>query len=811
MGKKVIIISGIVLLALMLLLCLAPVLFKKQISQSVKAEVNERINARVEYKDLSISLFRSFPDMAVSVSDFTITGEGEFQKDTLASGKDFTFTIDLISIITGRGYKVVSLHILQPALKLRVNNAGHVNWDIIRSVPLPANSSPDAKAPVDSTFLFSINNWQIENAAIEFRHDATKTLFAATGIDCNGRSKSSNIGSDFDISTASKTLSFFAGGITYLQNVKLNAAGKLSFNTATGSYEVKENVIALNDLRLAVNGGVKNTSAGPNYNLSVQSLDSAFGSLLSVIPGMHNDNVAKPKTQGNFSLQGTISGLSNDIVSPACLFKLHVNDGVLEKPGLAQAVKRIFIDATVMKPQGPTDSAVIEASRFHIQTGNDSVNGSLRITTPFADPYIMAEVKGSVDLANLNQFFGARDVAQLSGALHADLKLKGRKSDLDRKNYKLIQASGKLEVKGVTFQKQGWPVAVKVDEAAFLVAPEFISLTQLNGLAGKCKFKGTGKFDNVIPYLAKQSNLIATLSLNADTINLRELSDLVSQKSISTPRADKAGSTEVSAGKTEHVEQGVDWVIHVSANKVYDDKLIMNNVSGEVSAVNNSLRVKDVSAGLFGGKVILNATCADYTKPSADMVFSLKADNVEIARVYKSIDDAEKTMPALKYLSGPFSGDIAGSGKVKGDNCLKLDGLIADGNLFYPDLKVNEMPVLMQIGSMAKIKSLDHLEARNVKSSFHFKNGNAMVDPTDIKFTNGYKLNFKGTNFANQTIDANIALDVPVKEMGSIASLAQNLLSSFMSVPENVHFEFKITGKNTDPQVKIINVGTSGN
>jgi len=79
------------LLLIVIFLFSFPVVFKKQISYRVKTELNDRVNARVEYQDLSISLLHSFPNLTVSLKDFIVIGQQEFEGDTLAAAKDFSF------------------------------------------------------------------------------------------------------------------------------------------------------------------------------------------------------------------------------------------------------------------------------------------------------------------------------------------------------------------------------------------------------------------------------------------------------------------------------------------------------------------------------------------------------------------------------------------------------------------------------------------------------------------------------------------------------------------------------------------------
>ena len=56
--KKLLKYAGLGLLSLLILAFLLPILFKGKIVTLVKSEINKSINAKVDFKDVSLSLFR---------------------------------------------------------------------------------------------------------------------------------------------------------------------------------------------------------------------------------------------------------------------------------------------------------------------------------------------------------------------------------------------------------------------------------------------------------------------------------------------------------------------------------------------------------------------------------------------------------------------------------------------------------------------------------------------------------------------------------------------------------------------------------
>jgi hypothetical protein len=102
MLKKVLKITGISLLSLIALAFVIPILFKKQITNLVKKQINKSLNAKVEFYDVELSLFRHFPKVSISISNLSVVGKDDFASDTLIAVKTLDASANLISVIKGK-------------------------------------------------------------------------------------------------------------------------------------------------------------------------------------------------------------------------------------------------------------------------------------------------------------------------------------------------------------------------------------------------------------------------------------------------------------------------------------------------------------------------------------------------------------------------------------------------------------------------------------------------------------------------------------------------------------------------------------
>ncbi len=100
---KIIVIIIIVILAAAFIL---PIAFKGKIKKLAKEEINKNVEAEVNFSDISLSLFKSFPNFNMGISDLTISGVKEFDKDTLANITLIEVTLDFMSVIKGELYEI---------------------------------------------------------------------------------------------------------------------------------------------------------------------------------------------------------------------------------------------------------------------------------------------------------------------------------------------------------------------------------------------------------------------------------------------------------------------------------------------------------------------------------------------------------------------------------------------------------------------------------------------------------------------------------------------------------------------------------
>ncbi len=146
--KKFFRILFIVLLVIFVVILTVPFLFKGKIMKFAKEEVNRNVRATVDWSDVSVSLFKGFPDLYVSLNNVSVIGVDQFRGDTLMAFDRFASRIDLFSAFSGK-INVKSIILDRPVVRAIALKDGTVNWDIT----YPSTDSTTLEEPTDTSAM----------------------------------------------------------------------------------------------------------------------------------------------------------------------------------------------------------------------------------------------------------------------------------------------------------------------------------------------------------------------------------------------------------------------------------------------------------------------------------------------------------------------------------------------------------------------------------------------------------------------------------------------------------------------------------
>ena len=795
MLKKILKFTGITLLVLVAAAFAVPYLFKGKILTMVKEKANKSINAKVDFSDVDISIFRHFPKLAVGINNLSVIGINEFEGDSLMSAKQLDVSMNLWSAITGGEINIYTINIETPRINTIVNKQGKANWDIAK---------PDSTATTNTTeskpIKLKLNQYAIHNGLVKYS-DFMGNMFATVdGIEHSG---SGDFASDiFTLVTKTNVekWSYEMGGVTYINDAKTNADIDLQVDTKAMKFSFNTDKISLNDLKLSTNGFfqfVNDSTYGMDINFKAPSTE--FKSLLSLIPTIYQNNFSTIKTSGEAVFNGFVKGNYNNTTIPAYQLNLQVNNGFFQYPDLPAPVKDINVSMKIDNPDGITDHTIIDISKAHLSLANEPFDFRLLVKNPISDLFVDAAAKGKLDLSKITQFVKMPTVTKLQGLLNADVAVKGSTLAMQKQQFDKFSANGIFNLSNFAFASKDYPSGVSLSNVLMTFNPKNVTVNNLAGKFMNSNFSANGYVNNLLLYVLKNQPLDGVVNVKADNINLNEL------MGVSTDTTQK----NTAQSKPFIVPKNLNLTLNAAVDKVHYDKLDLANVSGSLLIADETVKMNNVKANALNGQLGVSgyySTKLDTKKP--DIALTYNVANVDIQKTFYVFNTMEKIMPIGKFLAGKLTSAFTITGKL-GDNMMPdLSSLTGNGNFLMLEGVLSKFLPVDKLAQTLNITQLQQVALKDIKSAFEFTNGKVFVKPFNVKVA-GIDMEIGGTHSFEQLLDYTVNMKIPRAMMGAAGNNLINNLSAQaaanglpVKVSDIVNIQAKIGGSIKAPSIK---------
>ena len=792
--KKILKITGIVLLLLISFAFAAPFLFKGKILSMAKEKMNENLEANADFKDVDISFFRQFPKVSVAIEGLQIVGRNEFASDTLISAKSIDVALNLMSVIKGSDYKIYAINVNEPRIHAIVHKDGRANWDIAKkdSGATPANHDT-------ASFKLNLQHYSINNAYVWYE-DATSNMSSEiVNLTHEGSGDFTSDLFTLKTKTEADAVSFIYGAIPYLSKTKTNIDADFEIDNKASTYKFKTDEIQVNDLKISAEG-LFGMPADGSYDMDIKfnAPSTEFKNILSLVPAIYKNDFANIKTSGKAIFNGFVKGKYSETSLPAYKLNLDVADGFFQYPDLPKPVKNINLKMQVDNADGVTDHTIINIPSAHLEMDQDPFDFRLLLKNPISDMYIDAAAKGKLDLSKISQLVKLDAGTKMAGLLNADLQVNGVMSAIEKQQFDRFHAAGNIDVNKFSYVSKDYPDGVKLDELLMKFNPKDVVVNNVAGQYMKTTFSGNGVISNLLPFILKNQTLNGTFNVKADEVNLDEWIG------VSEDTATSAAPTEPFA-----VPSNIQFLVIASVDKVHYDKLDMKNVSGSLQIADEMVRMNNVKADALDGSMSLNGSYSTKTsKKNPDISLNYDVKGLDIQKTFLAFNTVQKLMPVAEYLSGKLSSQLSFTGKLGQDMMPDLNSLTGQGNLLLIEGVLKKFTPVEKLAQTLNIKQLEAISLKDVKNYIQFNNGKVLVKPFKLKVKD-IDMEVGGMHGFDQAIDYTINMKVPRALMGEKGNqLVNNLVMQVnnkgvpMKVGDVVDLNVKMGGFIKNPTIK---------
>lgn len=760
-------------------LAAAPFLFKDKIKEMIAKTLNENVNANIAFEDVDLSLFKSFPQAHVTIDKLSIINKAPFAGDTLLYAGETNVTMSVKELFKGEGetMSLESFSAVDGIVNIIFNKEGLGNFDI-------ALKEAEEKKPSDSKpFSLDIQKYGVENLKFTYLDEGSNMKMVLDSIYHEGKGNFAAQKLDLETKTTAK-LSFEMEKMNYMNNVGITLDAVLGIDLEKSKYEFKDNKALINQLPLEFNGFIQMVEAGQTYDLTFKTPTSDFKNFLGLVPAAYSGDINKVKTTGQFSVDGKVKGNLTETTIPAFDVKIASNNASFQYPDLPKSVKNIVIDTHIINETGLMNDTFVNLHQLSFAIDQDVFNAKAIVKNIATNALVDAELKGTINLANVTKAYPVKLDKPLTGILKADVKTKFDMQSVEKSQYQNIQNSGTVSLTGFNYEGPEMAKPFKINQANVAFNPNHINLSKLDAKTGSSDIQVNGTLDNFYGFMFKNQILKGKFNMNSTKL-------VVSDFMAPTTTVTEEGKKTTEAVK---IPSFLDCSITAKAGTVVYDNLNLKDVSGNMIIRDEAVTLNNLKMGIFGGNIGLTGTVSTKGKtPKFDMDLGLNA--VNIAESFTQLDMLKSIAPIAGVINGKLNSTIKLSGNLQNDMTPNLKTISGDlfGQLLSTTINEKNSAMLTSLSSNLKFIDMSKVNLNDVKAALSFKDGKVNVKPFDIKYQD-ITVNVGGSHGFDQTMNYNLKFDVPVKYLGKDVT---NLIAKLTPADQQKITSIPVTGLMT--------------
>lgn len=804
MIKKILIGLAILIALLLASAIVLPIVFKDKIIQKVKEEANNNLNAKVDFGEFDLTLFKSFPDFTLTINNVKVDGVNEFDGITLADIGQFTITIDIKSILSGGQIKVKQFRLTEPKIHAVVMKDGKANWDIAKPSETPAAAPSATETPeAAGEFKMSLKEYALEKANIIYDDSSFNMFCEISNFNHSGNGDFTQDIFILNTNTTADQLTYIYDGIPYFSKVKTAIKCDIEMDMPNFKFTFKENEFQLNQLFLGMDGWLAMPKEDIDMDIKFFAKQTEFKNILSLVPAVYAKDFETVKTSGKLALDGFAKGTYNEKSIPGFGLNLSVADARFQYPDLPKSVENIQVKINVNNPGGDADKTVVDIQKFHIEMASNPVDVRMKISTPVSDANIDGEIKAQINLDNLKDVIPMSEGESYSGSITSDITLKGRISAIEKEKYEEFSAKGSLILLGMNYKSKDVPYGMNIEKAYLNFSPQFIELSSFACNIGKSDIKASGKIENFLAYYFKNEALRGSFDMSS---NLMDLNEFMAEDSAAAPPAGETAPADTAPMSVVEVPSNIDFKMTTAIGKLIYDNMEMTNVSGALTIKDSEVDLSQLRMNTLEGTLVVNGKYGTKNPKRPYVNFDLDITKFDLPETFKTFNTMQKLAPVAESAKGKFSTKMNFSCLLDEKMEPVMNTLNGGGALLTHGVSIEQTKgALAKLADAMKMEQYKKLYLDNISISFTFKDGKVEIAPFDVKIQNS-TANISGWSSFDQTISYKMKMDVPFSEINVAANPAVANLLAFAgggAAPTSVKADVLITGTVTDPKVKV--------
>jgi hypothetical protein len=756
--KKGLKIIAFVFLFLVAMLFVIPFFFEDKIIEVVKKTANKNLNATFDFNDVNLSILKSFPNAELTLNEVSVVNTFPFEGDTLFKAQDIILKLPIKQLFGSISeLNITNFAIDRARLQIKIDENGRANYDIVKE----SNSDKDTLNADSKSLKLELDSYKITNSEISYADLTSKIELKLSDFNHSGNGNLSSEKSDLDTET-STIASFSLDSVVYLKNNQLALDAVIGIDLTENTYTFLENKLQINQLPLVFDGFVKVNKENQEFDITFKTPSSDFKNFLALIPEVYSKNLDGVTTTGNFDVKGSINGVMDENYIPKFDILINSKNASFKYADLPKTIENIHINTEIGNKTGITKDTYVVIDTLSFKIDEDVFNASAKVTELTGNPIVFANLRGNINLANLEKVYPADAVKNLKGKLYVNAKANFDMQSVEKKQFEKTNVSGNFALSDFVYNDAGFKDPLQISKAEVTLNPEKVTLNNFDAKVGNTDLSAQGKINNLLGFFFKEEEMEGVFDLASTKFVVNDF--------MSSEPKDTLSQSVNATSQSIKIPSFLNATINAKAQTVVYDEITLKNVSGTLLIKDQKAVLKDMKSSVFDG--LIGFTGNVNTKDNVP-TFEMDLDfgKINVAESFAALDLFQAIAPIATAINGQLNSSIKMTGNLNQDFSPDLNSLngSVSAQLLSSNLETEKIPVLQLLEQNLDFLDTKKLNLDNLKMNLNFENGKVVVNPFTVNYRD-IKVDVSGGHGFDNSMDYNAKIHVPVKYLGKDAS-----------------------------------------
>jgi hypothetical protein len=716
------------ILATILTLSTIVVIYKDDIIAKAVQSLQENLKSKSSYSAIDISVWSSFPLLAVDMQNIWI--EDAFQKgDTLLHAKQFSLAFDWLDALSGR-YDISKITLDQAQLNLIRDKKGRGNWDVFKEMT------------GHQDFQLGLKKLKFKTTKVRY-WDARSDFFQETAF--STLALRGNFSDDFitiEGSADGQIADFYVDGKTYVHDIAWQWDGDLSFDQNNQVLSIEQGDWEILDSPISITGWLDFKQGKGKGQWKSESIKA--DRWIAAMPPWLSGSVKSYNPKGVMSISGQFEG---SFAHPQFHADLFWKDGELLEPSSGVALENLELQLDFDLKDGK-DRCTIRQLQGDMGGGNWKISGTVS-QTESPDIDLKVEVNGA--LSDIHDFLKWDTLTDVTGNCNLNSRFVGKVQLLEDStlDWQSLQAEGNLAlqnvglgIKGLTYQLKDLNAVVQLHEGHAIIH-------QWVGKWGETDFDVSGRWNNVIDYFAKGDALMkADLNIQSQHVLLDNwIIEMNNTKSLALPYFS-------------------DFNIHLQCGELLHKDFKAQNISADLELDRKHFQVNQYTLQTAGGKVSGNIHAALLRNNDVALELTANSESLDIQQLMHEFRDFSQEVIKEEQLKGRLNAELELQVNLAPDWSVKKETIQGFVDLAILDGEIIEWRLLSGVADYLKrnkwiapiidedllAQKLRHVKFKSLKNILAIQNGWIDIPWMEIN-TSALNMVLKARHSLNNEVD----------------------------------------------------------